>query len=156
MTGVTTPSVVNLLLSSIAETRTTESGEVIKDIDTEFLKYRLFNIEADNFGAFLMAAKDCLTWADAAVDYFTPDVAAAVSRDMRAIVRNHIISLTGKSSEHGILMKSLLQDRTESLITVKGGDKRGLMDRFRNMQGDQDAANQPPAQQPPPQERGLM
>ena len=135
MNQETIGAMTNLILASVSEERMGIDGAVTNTVDNEMLFYRLLDVDSDNFSAFILEAKNCLTWANTIHEHVTPYVAVSLQREMREIIRNYLISITGKSGEKGKLIRLLLQDRSESIVTFKG-DNKNMLDKLRNSQGD--------------------
>ena len=53
-----TQAAVQLLMSSISVQKTTPTGDTETTYDPEQIKYQLYNVDSDNFTAFLISYKD--------------------------------------------------------------------------------------------------
>ena len=138
--ALTTDSIgamTQLILASVSDHKYNADGKAVAVVDSEMLFYRLFDVDSENFAAFIFEIKNCILWADTISDHVTAYVAETLKSEMHAIVRNYLVSVTGKSGEKGKLIRQLLQDKSESVITFHGKDK-GMMDKMRNSQGNND------------------
>ena len=139
-------AMTNLILSSVSEPHRKADGTIENYVDNELLFYRFLNVNSDNFAAFVLECKNCITWAETIENHVTPFVAVSLKSQMKDIVRNYLVSVTGKSGEDGKLMKMLLQDKSESVIQFKGENK-GMFDKLKNSQGNNDQQQQQGVQQ---------
>ena len=110
-----------LILQSISKDITSsETGETQRVYDPEQIRYQLYNIDTDNFAAFLKAHKDVLTIQKHMKETMLPSVASVVVNLIKETTENALISISGKSSENGKLLSMLLNDRQEQKITYDG------------------------------------
>ena len=135
MNTETVGAMTQLILSSVSEEKYHPDGSTSLAIDNEMLFYRLLDVDSDNFAAFVLEIKNCMTWANTIKDHVTPFVAVTLENEMQELVRNYLVSVTSKSGEKGRLIRMLLQDKSESIVTFKG-DNKSMLDKMRNSQGD--------------------
>ena len=141
-------------MSSVARQHTNATGEMVTTYDPEQLKYQLYNIDSDNFSAFVKAHKDTQLIAGYIEENLLPGVGAALSKIISGLTENAMISISGKSSEKGRLLQMLLKDTHEEKIMYSGipqekkGGIAGFLQGAGNTNQEQQGGARP--QGPPP------
>lgn len=115
-----TQAAVQLLMSSISVQKTTPTGDTETTYDPEQIKYQLYNVDSDNFTAFLKSYKDAQYIAEFIRDTVLPGVGLELGKMIHALAENTMISIGGKSSEKGRLLNMLLRDTQEQKIMYSG------------------------------------
>lgn len=119
--------------------------------DVEFMFFRLMQIDANSFAAFVRSARMCVDLTESMAQSLPPNVHRVIMSDILKLIKTDIISITAKSSEQGgKLLRDLQQDiSTENhyLYEKSNNSQGGMFAKFRNGQGQ--APQQPPQQQPP-------
>lgn len=120
------------------------SSEVIPNM--EMLKYRLMNIDSDNFSAFLKEIFDLESLVNSFDRELTPETATVMKQEISEVIGNYLKAVTGKSSEGGMLVKELLRDEQTMFHFYKDDSrKKSWADRIPSFQGrDDDGPEQPP------------
>ena len=124
-----TQAAVQLLMSSISTQTTTATGDTETSFDPEQIKYQLYNVDSDNFTAFLKSYKDAQYIAEFIRDTVLPGVGLELGKMIHALAENTMISIGGKSSEKGRLLNMLLRDTQEQKIMYSGipTEKKGFL-----------------------------
>lgn len=116
--------------------------------DTDFMFYRLLQIDNDNFAAFVAAARHCVDLIQSMRSDLPPNVYNDLCNQIKNIIKTDVISMTAKSSEQGgQLLKDVLNDETTEnhYLIEKNSKSGGLLEKVRNLQGpnqDQPQQNQ--------------
>ena len=107
---------------------------VIYDPDKMF--FRFFQIEADNFPAYISAHKHVISWAVHIRNTCNSKAGSEIADFMIDLTMNNMISLTGTSSKDGALIKALLLDKQESIVKMESSPgKQSIMDTIKNNTG---------------------
>ena len=117
------------MLHSVSKETKESDGTSNMHYDPEMLVYRLYNVETDNFPAYIGAHKNVITWANQ-IRYSCNAVAGKVIADLMVeLTANNLISLTGTSAKNGEFLKSLLLDKQESIVKMESSPNgRSIMD----------------------------
>lgn len=150
-----TNAAVQLLLQSVSEQHVSPTGDVVTTFDPEKIRFQLYNVDSKNFSAFLRSYKDVQHAASHIRRTVLPGVGDAIAKVMDDMAESAMISISGKSSEDGQLMKMLLRETQEQKIIYSGvpGEKKGGVGGFLSGLG-QNNQQQDPQQQPQQQNRG--
>ena len=125
----TSEPVINLLLHSVSKEAIDPDGSAQMHYDPEMLVYRLYNVESDNFPAYIGAHKNVITWANQLRNTTNTVTGKAIADLMVELTANNLISLTGTSAKNGEFMKALLLDKQESYIKMDSAPNgRSIMD----------------------------
>jgi len=106
--------------------------------DNDMIMYRLLDVPADNYAAFLKEAKEFLNCAIQLEGKVRQVTYEKILKEVMAIERYYHISVTGKSSEQGKFIKELLKDETLQKHVFKEEGRHGVLEKFAASQGDTD------------------
>jgi len=133
------PALIEMLMQTTSKAVTNSDGSVAMIPDYDQMRYRLLNVPGNNYAAFLLdiiqLKKDV---ANLEHDFPTSSY-EKLRREIYDVVESYDLSITGKSSEGGQLMKLLLQDINTNFHYFKnmsGGG--GMMSKLGGFGGDKD------------------
>lgn len=113
--------------------------------DPEMIKYRMMDIDTENFPAFARAYKYLLLTCKEIVETQNPAVAEKIAGFFATRADAMLVSTTAASSHHGKFLQTLLQDKREvKYIDGTKVQNPGFIDRLAHGTQSQD-------QPPPPQ-----
>jgi len=131
-----TPALIELIMQASGVPTTNTAGEVKIVPDNDMVMYRLMDIPSDNYAAFLKEAKEFLNTAVQLENKVRTVSYDRILKEVMAIERYYNISITGKSSENGKLIKELLKDETLQRHIYKEEGGKGVLEKFASSQGD--------------------
>jgi len=144
------PALIDMLLQVTSKPVVGPDGKISMIPDTDFMRYRLLNIPSNNFSAFLLHCIQLKKDIENLKSGFPELSYNVIRKEIIDTVDSYMLSLTGKSSEGGQLIKLLLQDVNTSyhfFRDMSGGRK--MLGGFGGMAGDQDRQRQVQEQAPP-------
>lgn len=126
-------SITTFLMKSITKPTISE-GTIHEVYDPEEIRYRLYDVAADNFPAFVREYKDVLTMCNHIEKTMFPPFAQSFVGTVREIAENAMVSVSAESGHNGKLMSQLLANKTESKIILDDGKaKSGVIQRMRGI-----------------------
>lgn len=130
------PALIDLIVQTSGQIRVTDEGDVITIPDNEFIKFRLLDIDSDNYAAFLKALMNLKALALTFDTELTPALAAPLKAEVMQHITGYVNSSTGKSSEHSKLIKEIIKDEQHMFHYFKeSGGKKSFADRIPSFQG---------------------
>lgn len=131
-----TPALIELIMRASGVPTPDGKGGFDVVPDNDMVMYRLMDIPSDNYAAFLKEAKEFLNSAIQLENRVRAVTYSKIVKEVMAIERYYNISITGKSSENGKLIKELLKDETLQKHVFKEEGGKSVLEKFAASQGD--------------------
>ena len=128
-------SVIQLIMNGLLNETTDDKGNVKTDYNSDMLNFRLFNVESENFPAWVSAHKNVISLAQRILQTNNRHISEPIARLMIETTMNNLVGITGLSSVNSEFLKMLLLDKQESLVKLESNGAKSIMDTIKQNTG---------------------